>query len=369
MQAINITKLKDSFKVLHEKYHAYLPAVFFASGFILDILTLGEVDDLSNMIILSLYLTLAIIILALEFLEIKTIETDKKWLKKAFEYRNDGFHFFLGALLSAFTLFYFKSSSISNSFFFMLIMMALLLLNETSLFQKKGIIIRSILIMLAVVSYLILMVPTLTGEANALIFALCIVMALAFSGIAFWALSKNLTDKSIPLKNMFYPQVSVLIVFVLLYWLKVLPPVPLSIKNIGVYYKIDKTEGEYYAYTLHPTWKFWLSGDQNFKAREGDQIFVTANIFSPAGFKGKIYMRWLKSTQDGWTTSDRIPIEIWGGRAKGFRGFAFKNNYTEGDWQVRVETDDGLEIGRLSFEVSKDPAAESDRIFRRVKLN
>ena len=234
MQTIDITKLKDSFKVMHEKYHAYLPAVFFASGFILDIMTLGEVDDLSNIIILSLYLVLAIFILGLEFLGITTITTSKKWLKKAFEYRNDGFHFFLGALLSAFTLFYFKSSSISNSFFFMLIMMALLLLNETSLFQKKGIIIRSILIMLAVISYLILMVPTLTGEANALIFTLCIVLALTLSGIAFWALSKNLTDKSVPLKNMFYPQVSVLVLFVLLYWLKVLPPVPLSIKNIGV---------------------------------------------------------------------------------------------------------------------------------------
>ena len=45
---------------------------------------------------------------------------------------------------------------------------------------------------------------------------------------------------------------------------------------------------------------------------------------------------------------------IYGGRELGFRGYAYKNNYLPGDWKVFVETQDGLELGRISFNVSLD---------------
>ncbi|HEX4922592.1 MAG TPA: DUF2914 domain-containing protein, partial [Bdellovibrionales bacterium] len=40
-----------------------------------------------------------------------------------------------------------------------------------------------------------------------------------------------------------------------------------------------------------------------------------------------------------------------GGREEGFRGFTFKQNYQPGDWRVKIETTDGREIGRITFEV------------------
>ena len=362
------TQLKDSALNWHDRFETYLPAAFFAGGFLLDVVTLGEVDDTSNILIFSVYLSLATVVLALELLGINSIQTNKNWLSKGFEYREEAFHFFLGALLSAFTLFYFKSSSLASSFIFLLIMLAILLLNETSFFKSKGIIIRSILIMLALVSYFILTIPTLVGQANVFVFALCILSALGVCFLAFWLLKKRISNTQILLKNFFYPQVAVLIVFVLLYSFRVLPPVPLSIKSIGIFHDVIKANGQYLALTENPGWLFGKYGDVDFKAREGDKVYVATNIFSPAGFKGKVYLHFMLEGADGWMTSDRIPIRIWGGRQAGFRGYAYKENYTPGNWQVRVETDEGLEIGRINFEISPDTRDVKERTFRKIKL-
>ena len=46
-------------------------------------------------------------------------------------------------------------------------------------------------------------------------------------------------------------------------------------------------------------------------------------------------------------------MTITGGRDKGFRGYAFKSNYSSGKWRVLVETKGGREIGRINFKITK----------------
>ena len=90
----------------------------------------------------------------------------------------------------------------------------------------------------------------------------------------------------------------------------------------------------------------------------GDKIFVFTRIFAPGGFDSKIVLHFLKETEDGYQTSDKIPLGITGGRGEGFRGFAYKSNYTKGNWRVQVETIHELEIARINFEVIEVPAAK-----------
>lgn len=154
--------------------------------------------------------------------------------------------------------------------------------------------------------------------------------------------------------------------------MRILPPVPLSLKTIAVYHHVGKTTengvDKYYALTENPRWKFWNYGDQDFKARPGDKVYIATNIFSPAGFNGKVNLKFLTKTSSGFKVSDKIPIEIAGGRKAGFRGYAYKQNYTPGEWQARVETDEGLEIGRISFTIEEDPVQSQARTFRKVDL-
>lgn len=344
-------------KDLYKKHESYVPAFFFSLGFLLDVLTLGEIDDLGNILMLGFYVAISLFFLGYEYSKKEVTEESHPYLQTLFKYKTDIFHFILGAMLSAFTLFYFKSGSVANSFFFLMIMAFLLILNELEVFQEKGIIIRTCMTMLCFVSYLIYIIPILFGEVSSLIFYLALIIAFFCSAGAFFFLTKYNQNQEQNLKELFIPHCLVLICFFCLYSFKVLPPVPLSIKYVGIYHNVTKTEFGYQTQDLKPWWKFWHNGDQDFTARQGDRVYIFTNIFAPGGFAGEVYLRWMKDTEDGYVTSDRIPIKITGGRDKGFRGYAYKKNYTAGDWLIKIETADKLEIGRISFTIKKDKSS------------
>ncbi len=143
-------------------------------------------------------------------------------------------------------------------------------------------------------------------------------------------------------------------IFLILYVFKAIPPIPLSLKSIGIYHGLEKKEGKYILQRERSFWKFWQNGDQDFYYRNGDKAYVFSRIFSPGGFEGKVYLHWEKEFKSGYKTTDKIPLTLTGGRGEGFRAFAYKRNLTPGAWRVKVETHEGLEIGRINFNVIED---------------
>ncbi len=160
------------------------------------------------------------------------------------------------------------------------------------------------------------------------------------------------------------PGGTVLALFFAFYLLGWIPPVPLSVQEIGIYHKVEKKDGGYLVSQENPWWRFWRSGDQDFMAEPGDEIFVFVRIFSPSRFSDSVVLHWqFHDPREGWKTSDRIPMGISGGREGGYRGYASKKNYSDGEWRVLVETTDGREVGRLKFWVTKLPVAFERRVF------
>ena len=79
-------------------------------------------------------------------------------------------------------------------------------------------------------------------------------------------------------------------------------------------------------------------------------------------------IRWevFDPARNAWMTTDRVPLNVLGGRAEGFRGFAVKSNFTPGDWRVTAETEDGRAIATLSFEV-EDDAGTGERRWKTLR--
>ncbi|MBT3585746.1 MAG: DUF2914 domain-containing protein [Halobacteriovoraceae bacterium] len=271
---------------------------------------------------------------------------------KIFKYRDEIYHFLLGALLSAFTLFFLKSSSLSTSFIFMALLVSLLLLNEFEFFQAFGAIIRASLFKLCLVSYFLCMVPILLGQIGVVTFFLSLfIAAIAILGLHFYLKKKQVTKEKLK-QLILIPAGIILGAFAILYLFKAIPPVPLSVQYIGVYHKVKKQSDEYQLTYTRSKWLFWQNGDQDFEASKGDKVYVFTRIFAPGNFADKIYLRWMKKNRQGdWETSDRIPLKITGGRGKGYRGYAYKSNYQPGRWKVMVETSNAQELGRISFEI------------------
>lgn len=338
------------------KYRPYFPASFFIGGFIFDLLTLSRIDESFQLIQQIIYLVVIGAFLVIE--KSKRVEGFFANGRRAtaWSYRTEAVHFMLGSLLSVYMILYFKSSSAWNSFIFISGMATLLVLNEFERFKGLGDLVRFSLFSLCSASYFIILVPILWGHVGFFTFVFSLSISAVFVYIVIHRLKKyEHLERAHIFKNIFLPSIVVHVLFLSLYIVRLLPPVPLSIQKIGIYHNISKSGGEYQLQYDRPFWKFWQRGAQSFVSEPGDKVFCFASVFAPKFFRDQVKMEWWLDTRAGWKKTDSIPMEISGGNDKGYRGYTFKNNYDVGDWQIRVVTSDDREIGRIYFSVEKTP--------------
>lgn len=347
----------ENLKRLHNKYHRYIPAVFFLLGFIFDLITLGRIDDILGIVIQALYLLILFLLLGFKIKQDQH-PTLGKLTSLIVEYFDDLFHFLTGSLLSAFTIFYFKSTSISNSLIFMLIMSGILIYNETQSLQKRSIF-KSLLVFLCLLSFLTYTIPIILGMVGTFVFILSLIIYAAFVYAFIYWTKKQSANLELQTKTLTVFSSTIGITFLLLYILKMIPPVPLSIQHIGIYNDLKKKENSYELTYEKSSLKFWKESSDNFNYKPNDKIYIFTSVFSPRGFKDQIYLKWQRKNNNGvYVTSDRIKLNISGGRDLGFRGYAYKKNYSEGLWRVLVETSDESEIGRIEFIIEEDKSNE-----------
>lgn len=79
-------------------------------------------------------------------------------------------------------------------------------------------------------------------------------------------------------------------------------------------------------------------------------LYAFTAIRAPRGLRERVYHRWLHEGVE----VDRIPLELVGGRAEGYRAWSHKRGFPadpRGDWKVQVVTEGGQLIGQLRFRV------------------
>jgi hypothetical protein len=145
-------------------------------------------------------------------------------------------------------------------------------------------------------------------------------------------------------------------VLLLAYLANVIPPVPLSLKHIGVYASVtsERTEnGMQYTlqYEKAPFWKFWREQDTTFVAPSGSKAWVFVKIFAPTKFQDTVRFAWeYDDPKNGWTARGApYATGLTGGKEEGYRTFAYTTVSKPGRYRVRVLTVDGREIGRETF--------------------
>ena len=154
---------------------------------------------------------------------------------------------------------------------------------------------------------------------------------------------------------------AILVLIFILYGLKLIPPVPLSVRHMGIYRGIEREGDRYRLLERKAPWHhFWQTDDRVFLARPGDSLVFFFRVFGPRRFTHQIYIHWStwEPRTKKWLTSDRVPVPMNGGREEGYRGFIKKDNYVAGRWRVEVETEDERVLGADSFEVVEDSSTD-----------
>lgn len=343
---------------IRSKYARWEAIGFFTLGFAFDILTLDRIDSWLTLVQQAVYLVVLGTLLAMEQRYVGD-RLPPSWLAKVWRFSEDALHFLFGSLLSTYTLFYFKSASGITSLLFLVLMALLLVANEAPRFRQLGPVVRVGLFSFCVTSYFAYVIPVLIGFLSAWLFVIAALLGTAVSFGLYRLVKAWSGEPALALRRVALPGLGVQALLVAMYFLRVIPPVPLAMETMGIYHGVERLDGEYRLLHERDAWRVWEKGDQKFKARPGDKVYCFVRIFAPSRFRDRVFVRWsYDDPKRGWVSQDAIPLTISGGRAQGFRGYASKANYMPGDWRVSIETEDGREVGRIRFTLLQDDSVE-----------
>lgn len=137
------------------------------------------------------------------------------------------------------------------------------------------------------------------------------------------------------------------------YFLNYIPPIPLSLRDAGMYHDIGIANGEYTLVGEDETWIDRVLPGQTIHLSAGDPLYAYTAIFAPTDLSTVMVHRWqyYDDTTRDWITSSALSFRISGGRSEGYRGYSLKRQLSEGKWRVSVETTRGQVLGRIRFTI------------------
>ncbi len=338
-----------------ETYEGSISTIALVGGFVLDWLMLQRIDTpFENTLIVIRLIVVGASIIFLNRQSLRVIDTDKEakihfWLINIIQ-------FAFGGLLSTFLVFYFRSSSIFVSWPFLLLLLLAFSVNERLKHHYERASFQISFLFISIYSFTIFFVPILVRDIGPLVFLL--------SG----ALSLLIIFLYLKLLRYFTPVIfkeskkvlvlSIGTIFFLinaLYFLNLIPPIPLSIKDIGVYHSIMKNaDGDFVvAEEESNAWKRFFSIYKDVHINPGEPISVYSAIFSPTKLDIGIVHEWqlYDEVSRRWISKSRIALSVVGGRGDGFRTFSTHTELIKGSWRVNVETERGQVLGRAHFDV------------------
>jgi hypothetical protein len=341
----------------HARRH-WLTVTFFL-GFVVDFLTLNRVDEKLDNTFLALYVILSIVGMLLLYAGIA-----ERFPAKVSAFVRDKSPFLIqyafGGLLSGMLIFYGRSGAFSASWPFLLAIVAVIYGNETIRNREQRLVYNLSIFFVGLFAYMVLVVPVALKTVGALVFVGSGLIALAVMYIFV-----RLLGVIIPNFIELHKRIIVFVIgtiyagFNFLYFLNIIPPIPLSLKEIGIYHSIVRFEDDRYRLTFEAPawWQFYRDTDDVFHAVPGDNIYCFASVFAPTRLNTEIFHRWeyYDEGSGGWQEHGRFTYRIEGGRDEGYRGYTQIANFREGRWRCTVETERGQALGRISFVVTRAP--------------
>jgi DUF2914 family protein len=353
-----------------------MPVAFFLAGVTYDSVTLTRIDRLRDNLILLLYLSLLGVLIVLTTRadlrrtlpdatvvpgNVKSFVNVQSLIARTQPHYPHAIHFLLGGLFSAYTIFYSQSASLTTTAIFFALLVVLLVTNEFLNDSPTNVRLLVSLYAVVVFSFFTFFLPVLLGSMNTAVF----LIGAGLSAAVTIKVVRLIYEQQQPVPSRWeevwtsLPAIVLIVVLVGFYFLKWIPPVPLSMKFAGAYHKVAKVDEEFQLTFEKAAWyHFWKRSDDPFHG-EGPAYCFTA-VFAPVALHTTIFHRWQYRAHPGrdFLKTDRIPIAIAGGREKGYRGYTVKQRVVPGDWRVDVETAEGSVIGRVSFRV-EEPEGET----------
>lgn len=335
-------------------YERYVSPITLIAGFTLDAIIIRRVDLLFSNVLLFSYLAIAGICIVLLNMIIAGTLRGRAWTSLA-PFLPAIIQFSFGGLFSGYVILYSKSAALAVSWIFVVILAALLIGNERFRNFYKLLAFQMGLLFFGAFSFLTFFLPVVLGRIGSDIFlasgALALLLMTGFLRGLYRLVPELVRANGTKIAR---SMAVIFVVFNILYFTNAIPPLPLSLKDAGVYHKVEKA-GDAYLLEAEPSrwYEAYLRYNTVFHRAPGESAFVYSAVFAPTKFSTTILHEWeyYDESTESWVRSATLGFPITGGRDGGYRGFSLRENVEAGKWRVNVKTGEGKIIGRISFTI------------------
>ena len=349
-------KIADKPAVRRVRRH-WLTIAFFV-GFLVDTITLNRVDQLFDNLVLFSYIVISTTSVWLLYAG-AAARLPERWVPRARKYAPLAMQYAFGGLLSGMLIFYGRSGDLSESWPFLLVIIGVIYGNETITNRASRLVFNLALFFVGLFSYVVLVIPVFTGYMGPWVFVGSGLLAVFLMYVFVQQLYRVIPNfLALQIRAVVFTIGAIYVGFNFLYFSNIIPPIPLSLKDVGIYHSVVRFENGDYKLTYEEGrwWEPFKKSDDTFHAVAGDNVFCFARVFAPTKIDTEIYHHWeyYNEIEDEWESRNRLSYSINGGRDGGFRGYTLINNYEAGDWRCSVETGRGQVLGRANFEIETD---------------
>ncbi|WP_457651482.1 DUF2914 domain-containing protein [Rhodocaloribacter sp.] len=341
-----------------ERHRHTMPVVFFFGGVAWDALTLRRIDAVFDNLVLFVYLTLAGALIVTGAL-VAAGRLRRPWTERYGAWISPAIQFLLGALFSAYVVFYARSASWTESSLYLVVLVALLVGNEFVHRRAANVYLLLALYFLAAFSFFVFFLPVVTKRLDYAMFLAAGGVSLALLGAMITLLRAR---RALVGRQTVYALGLVVGLFGLMnlfYHRNWIPPVPLALRDGGVFHQVRR-EGTAFVLRYEPVpGRYGIDSDRRFRYAEGDTVYCFTAVFAPTELTAKVFHAWayFDEARDTWVETDRIGYALVGGRDHGYRGVTWKRYVHPGAWRVEVVTGTGQVLGRIRFRIEAAPAS------------
>ncbi len=339
-----------------EQYARYITPGALLFGFITDNIILQQVDTLFTLSIMLYHFTLISIGILILHGTHHGNEVYGKTIRLLRDVLSIAIPFSFGSLFSGFFIFYSQSAGAITSWIFLITLILFMISTEYYKKHYLNTVVQVTLWYFTLLSLLILYLPIALREMNAAIFIIA-----GFSSLLIAAGFLNLLTRVEPVQYQIYARVvirNIIMVFTIittLYFTNIIPPIPLALKHMGVYYSVERIDNSYVVSTEQFPWY----SPKRYKRTtmhhlDNTPIYAFSSVFAPERLSPELFHQWQYKDNNGtWQTASTIGFTILGGRSEGYRGYTVKENLWPGKWRVRLITKQGQVVGTTNFNIIK----------------
>lgn len=342
-----------------QKNERHLGAVLFVFGFITDLFTFAFLSiNFVNLAFIG-YLILSAICTVGSHLFAQSNEHPTTWRRTLSVLFPLGAQYAIGSLLSGCLIFYTKSASVFVSWPFLLILAAVFIGNEYFRTYYKHLAFQIVLLFFAIYAYAIFAVPLVLHQLGPWIFILSTVISLALLAIFIALLARVRRAALRPsLGYVGWGTGCIVAIMCASYFSGLVPPIPLTLPESGVYHSVERRAGDYVV-TTEGDRAWWNLSTEIVHHVPGTPLYAFSSISAPFAFDTSIVHVWERydTEKKAWVERNRIVFPITGGRDGGYRGYSEVADPEAGKWRVSIETTSHQVIGRVYFIVMEVPTA------------